>query len=136
MTNARILKKHAHELAGEAGEYLADEAKEFIEDGAMRLEDEIDEAAEQFEEKVNGRNWKPLIGLAAGIALVAGAIYLSRHRAQRMLVQKGLKRGLQEGTKLAIMLPGGLRKARESADVVLRESARLWDKLPVRVVMK
>jgi hypothetical protein len=131
MTNARILKKKVHEMAN-GTEYPDNGAGDFIEDGS----EAVDEDIEQMEEEAGRFRWMPWVGIAAGIAVVAGAIYLSRHRAQRMLVKKGLQKGLQGGAVLALQLPGGLRKARDSADSLIRESARLWDRIPVRVVMK
>ena len=140
MANAKLLNTKAEELAREARDYLRDGATEFIEDGVAALEEGLEGAAaeveEAIEEALKPKRRIPWLGIAAGIGLVAGAIYLSRHRAQRVMLQKAAKKGIEGGAVLALMLPGGLRKARESADHVIRESARLWDKIPVRVVMK
>jgi hypothetical protein len=139
MANANLLNKKAQELAHEAREYVADEASEWIDDGVAAVENRLEDAAGQFKEGVQETlkpRRIPWLGIAAGLGLVAGAIYLSRHRAQRMVLQKAVKKGVEGGAVLALMLPGGLQKARESADRVIRESARLWDKIPVRVVMK
>jgi hypothetical protein len=95
MTNARILKKKVHEMAN-GTEYPDNGAGDFIEDGS----EAVDEDIEQMEEEAGRFRWMPWVGIAAGIAVVAGAIYLSRHRAQRMLVKKGLQKGLQGGAVL------------------------------------
>ena len=140
MANAKLLNTKADELAREARDYLVNGASEFIEDGVAALEEGLEgvaaEVEEAIEETLKPKRRVPWLGIAAGIGLVAGVIYLSRHRAQRVMLQKAAKKGIEGGAVLALMLPGGLRKARESADVVIRESARLWDKIPVKVVMK
>jgi ElaB/YqjD/DUF883 family membrane-anchored ribosome-binding protein len=139
-----MLNKRAEELAREARDYLTEEASDFIDNGVASVEAGLEDVADQFKEEVreaiNPPRRIPWLGIAAGIGLVAGVIYLSRHRAQRMILQKTVTKGLQGGAVLALALPGGLRKARESADHVVKESARflerLGEKIPVRVVMK
>lgn len=143
MANANLLNKKSRELAREARDYVAEEASEWIDDGVASVEAGLENATNQVNEGVQEAlkpRRIPWMGIAAGVALVAGAVYLARHRAQRQLLGTGVKKGLQGGAVLALMLPGGLRKARASADRILHESARLWDKvgdrIPVRVVMK
>ncbi|MCD6024398.1 MAG: hypothetical protein K0Q91_1314 [Fibrobacteria bacterium] len=143
MANANLLNKKAQELAHEARDYVAEEASEWIDNGVASVEAGLENAADQVKEGVQETlkpRRIPWLGIAAGVALVAGAVYLARHRAQRVVLQKAVKKGVQGGAVLALMLPGGLRKARESADRVLHESARLWEKvegkIPVRVVVK
>jgi hypothetical protein len=144
MANAKLLNKKAEELAHEAREYLAGEASDWIDDGVAAVESGLEDVADHFKENVEEtltpRRRIPWMSILAGAALVAGVVYLARHRAQRQLLRKGVVKGVQGGAVLALMVPGGLRKARESADQVVKESARflerLGDKIPVRVVMK
>ena len=144
MTHAEDLKNKAHELADEGREFLADKATTWIEDGVAAVEGGLEDVADQFKQEVEDTlkpaRRIPWLGIATGIAVVAGVIYLARNRSQRQMLQKGVTKGIQGGAVLALMVPGGLRKARESADQVVSESARflerLGEKIPVRVVMK
>ena len=144
MTHKEDLKNKVRDIVEEEGEYLINGATGFIRDGVSELEEGLENAAEQVEEAIHDaltpRRRIPWLGIAAGIGLVAGVIYLSRHRAQRQMLQKTVTKGIQGGAVLALALPGGLRKARESADHVVSESARflerLGEKIPVKIVMK
>ena len=144
MTHKEDLKNAARDLVEEEGEYLINGATEFIRDGVNELEKGLESAAEHVEDALHDAlkppRRIPWLGIAAGIGLVAGVIYLSRHRAQRVMLQKAATKGIQGGAVLALALPRGLRKARESADHVVKESARflerLGEKIPVKIVMK
>ena len=112
MTHIEDLKKIAGDLAAEGGRKVEKTATEILKEGVASLETKIEAAADELEEEIhealNPRRKIPWLGIATGIAVAAGVIYLARHRSQRQSLQRGVVRGLEF----------------------------VGDKIPVRVVMK
>lgn len=89
-----------------------------------------DAAREAVIEAVHPLNWKTVLGVAFGLAVVAGGVMLACRRPRRSV----LRRGLQEGARYAMLIPEGWHKAQHRAlnlaQDSARDSVRLWNKLP------
>jgi hypothetical protein len=97
----------------------------------------LDEAHEAVSGVLGAVNWKKVLGVVAGAAVVIGVICLARRRPARSL----LKRGIHEGARYAMLVPEVWDKTRHQASDLahdsVRESTRLWNKIPrVRVEFK
>jgi len=144
MTHVEDLKKQVENLAATGGDKLEKTASELIDDGVKALEKGLERGAEELEAEIHDalhpRRRIPWLKIATGVAVVAGIVYLARHRAQRETLQKGIVKGIQGGAVLALMLPGTVRKARKSAEHLIDQSEdfleKVGDRIPVRVVMK
>jgi hypothetical protein len=108
----------------EQGEAVYERAKEGLEEASAAVLDVL-----------RPLNWKKIIGIAAGVAVVVAVVCVARRRPPVGL----LARGLREGARLVPEQWHAARRqalgaAQDAARESMRESARLWNKIPrVRV---
>jgi ElaB/YqjD/DUF883 family membrane-anchored ribosome-binding protein len=119
MTKANKLKEDIETLSEDVREYTS-ELRDQAEDALETAEAGIQAAEAEIRDEVRGFPWKRALTVAVGLAVVAGVVMIARRRGRAVSL---LEKGLRDGTKLAVLIPGGLHRAQSSA-------AHLWGRRP------